>query len=106
MKNIERAIRDAVEKGGYKNDNPSPDHISYDKNMEISAEGLFACEIFLDPNFWQALGKAKQWGYTKGYLAGGGKDEWQEHWHDFIDHLADGKPAEAFFADLNSSQSI
>jgi hypothetical protein len=53
--------------------------------------------IFLDPSFWQSLIKAifdmnktsRTW--------------WKHEWHRFIDHLADGKSAEQFFADLDVS---
>jgi hypothetical protein len=65
-------------------------------------------ELMLDKDFWSALGKARGWGvsnsvlydegevYTSGYLY---------HWHRFLDHLAGGKDAESFFADLGTSSN-
>ena len=55
-------------------------------------------EIFLEPLFWQSLGKAMGWRQDE--------DQWGEraecviHWHRFIDHLAEGKDAESFFEGL------
>jgi hypothetical protein len=44
-----------------------------------------------DPDFWKALAKARKWEDA---------NAWRFHWHRFIDHLADGKDAESFFAAL------
>jgi len=55
--------------------------------------------IFLDPLFWQSLGKAMGWGREAGY----GDDYmegWKYSWFCFIDHLAEGKDAESFFETL------
>lgn len=62
--------------------------------------------FFLNPLFWQSLGKALGWcyhepafencvctGQTIGY-----------YWHRFIDHLAEGKSAEDFFTELFVAQ--
>lgn len=63
-------------------------------------------DFLLDPLFWQALGKAMGWGkkMSVSIASGGGTawhtKKWQAHWHDFIDHLAEGKDAESFFAEL------
>lgn len=78
-------------------------------------------KLFHDPTFWQALGKARGWdGKTlvrrgaiignfvtpdhKSYAEMGfGMDyisTWCFYWHCFIDHLAEGKDAESFFANL------
>lgn len=99
MNYVEQAIRDAKEKGGYKEiwfygreDNPS--------------------WVLLDPDFWRALGKAKGWDSVdpndcggcdtcyQHFGAGPHKDEWKEIWHRFIDHLAAEKPIEDFFKEL------
>jgi hypothetical protein len=53
------------------------------------------------PSFWRSLGKSLFWD-------NGGEDEdgaitivqWRYEWHRFIDHLADGGPAETYFASL------
>ena len=79
-------------------------------------------EIFLDPLFWQSLGKAMGWDrkmvVRRGMVIGNfmcedkgqirfegpemgcGMDylnPWVYYWHRFIDHLAEGKDAESFF---------
>jgi hypothetical protein len=73
-------------------------------------------ETFLDPQFWQALGRALGWsevcdlaiscvhGYEecqrcRGYY-------WMFQWHRFIQTLADGNTPEAFFAPLTSSPTL
>lgn len=68
----------------------------------------FACPM--DKDFWQALGKAREWptnicrecGEPNGckwgkpnFIVG-----WEYFWHVFIHHLAEGKDAESFFAEL------
>jgi hypothetical protein len=79
MTHIERTIKEAVEKGG---------------------------AAFLDPSFWQALGKARGWptfsptGYFDNYEDDLEDFSWKVHWHHFIDHLANGKDAERFFEKL------
>jgi hypothetical protein len=72
-------------------------------------------ETFLDPRFWQALGRALGWSEAcdlaiscrhgaeecqrcRGYY-------WMYQWHCFIQALADGHTSEAFFARLTSSQT-
>ena len=70
---------------------------------------------FLDPSFWQSLGKAMGWkpvhetcGSEMSLLHGDSHcvvcredtseyQAWLYHWHRFIDHLAEGKSAESFF---------
>lgn len=70
--------------------------------------------IFLDPKFWQALGKALGWKqkYTSMIrelryddvppmrIHAPEYDEWMFWWHRFIDHLAEDKDAESFFKEL------
>ena len=55
--------------------------------------------IFLDPQFWQSLGKALGWA-TQFDEDKGFNYQWKDYWHKFIDHLADGKDIESFFKDL------
>ena len=86
MTHIESAIREAVEKGGYA--------AITEEVSDVFAPPVVARLAFLDPLFWQALGKAMGWG---GEDWDGG---WRKHWHRFIDHLAEGKDAESFFKDL------
>jgi hypothetical protein len=73
-------------------------------------------ETFLDPQFWQALGRALGWseacdlamscrhGAEAGQRCRG--SYWMYQWHCFIQALADGNTPEAFFAHLPSSQTI
>lgn len=132
MTNIEQAIKEAVEEGGYDDTD-----MYHDGNWRIHD----AAKIFHDPAFWQALGKARGWnkefrvgdrvitphgegsvtsvenikgGRTRVRFSEGGlsyyptfdvqptraNGKWRKEWHRFIDHLADGKDAEAFFATL------
>ena len=55
-------------------------------------------EIFLDPLFWQSLGKAMGWRQDEDQW--GDRAEWVSQWHRFIDHLAEGGTAESLFEKL------
>ncbi|MGA2592732.1 MAG: hypothetical protein ABSH32_22700 [Bryobacteraceae bacterium] len=64
-------------------------------------------KVFLDPSFWQSLGKALGW--NDDYHPVRSKEtnqlkneiwDWRYHWHRFIDHLAGGGTAGQFFAEL------
>jgi hypothetical protein len=90
LNNVQQAIRDAAEKGGYRyrwwkvND--------LDQNEGYNALQLRALsEHFHDPDFWMALARARKWEDI---------NAWRFHWHRFIDHLADRKDADSFFAAL------
>jgi len=63
-------------------------------------------ETFLDPAFWQALGKAMGWSEEKASVViyRVKEPEWQSYWHRFIDHLAEGKTLESFFERLPSPE--
>lgn len=66
--------------------------------------------VWLDPLFWQSLGKAMGWKNTDGstdfveqrlYLYEDlSSGSWLGHWHRFVDALAEGKSAEDFFKEL------
>lgn len=162
MTAIEQAIKEAVEKGGWKSTELLRPNAYYEisgitraqgntigiwfywteldarknpfrRSFRRSEELLFG-EIFLDPLFWQALGKARGWVGEKirmcvgcgvalkwneqpdmegrhnlqrnGKQVGCGSDiieyegQWLIEWHRFIDHLAEGKDTESFFATL------
>ncbi len=136
MTHVEQAIRDAVEKGGYRDG--AIFHYAIDHNFVTvvpkgepetvdgvdNSDLVYLAVIFLDPTFWQALGKARGWdGKTlvrRGAIIGNfvtpdhkpyaemgfGMDyisTWCFHWHRFIDHLAEGKDAESFFASLSNN---
>jgi hypothetical protein len=55
----------------------------------------YSSDVFLDPLFWQSLGKALGWRQDEDQW--GDRAEWVSQWHRFIDHLAEGKDAESFF---------
>jgi hypothetical protein len=73
-------------------------------------------KTFLDPQFWQALGRALGWNKAcdLAITCVHGHDEcrqyhgysWMFQWHRFIQILADGNTPEAFFAHLTSSQTM
>ncbi len=90
MNNVQQAIRDAAEKGGYRyrwwkvND---LEHNEGYNGLQLRA----LTEHLHDPDFWKALATARKWEDA---------NAWRFHWHRFIDHLADGKDCESFFADL------
>ena len=59
---------------------------------------------FLTLRFWQMLGKALEWDKEPSDSQYWWMMTWQANWHRFIDHLAKGKSAEAFFAKLIKSK--
>lgn len=128
MTHIEQAIKEAVEKGGYWSIHRTRIHdFNFRRIGRLSPAFGLGDHVLLDPSFWQALGRARGWeelvskyGTRKDdYIAlyrrpGTGRNswekqvvgsedsnsEWRYHWHRFIDHLAEGKDAESFFAAL------
>jgi len=72
-------------------------------------------KTFLDPQFWQALGRALGWNEAcdLALICVHGEEEcqryrgdyWMFQWLRFIQALADGNTPEAFFAHLPSSQT-
>jgi hypothetical protein len=112
MTYIEQAIRDAVEKGGWKPKDVEMHKVTsltfhdgllklygtYNKTQR-DLEHILQEQIFLDPAFWQALGKARGW--PDNYLSSAPQEMgWFYNWHRLITHLADGKDAESYFASL------
>ncbi len=106
MNYVEQAIRDAVEKGGWSN-HPLASlelvtaKVAWWGQGGNEDQGQWLSEIFLDPAFWQALGKARGW--EKSSYNDEFKFLWLTVWHRFIDHLAEGKDAESFFASLSAT---
>ena len=93
MNYTEQAIKKARE-GGY------GDHAYCNEFDMYENEGSYCFStVFLDPLFWQSLGKALGW-----ELFREGDDEfgtdWETEWHRFIDHLIDGKEPEEFFKEI------
>lgn len=101
MTAIETAIRDAI-RGGWR-----PPFILRRVELEVGFGELFYqmyAGVFLNPLFWQALGKARGWVSVKTveieYHFAGDWTEWEWNMHRFIDHLIAGKTAEDFFKSL------
>lgn len=108
---MKQAIEKAIE-GGWKskiNLNGIP---LTNKNWEAQMvmAGGFAIAWFLDPLFWQALGKSIGWDKINEQKAqtisksGGISSNFGYHtlhqWYRFIDHLSKGKDTESFFNEL------
>ncbi len=90
----------------------------YEYFVEVDKFNLY--QTLLDPLFWQALGKGLGWSIDPEYCTSGcgcaypngdGSHEfdcvwkrdmnwWGQYWHEFIDHLAEGKDINSFFNDL------
>jgi hypothetical protein len=73
-------------------------------------------DTFLDPQFWQALGRTLGWSEAcdLSITCEHGHEEcqrcrgyyWMYQWHCFIQAIAEGNTPEAFFAHLSSSQTV
>lgn len=98
---IQDAISKAVE-GGWKKE-------SVVEPMDTQRANF--AKAMIDPLFWQALGKSMGWedkpnerkAFWKVQQEGNVKtemSEWKNQWHNFIDHLAEGKSIEEYFANL------
>lgn len=57
-------------------------------------------QILLDPTFWTSLGKGMGWGGENNLAPEMRLWTWKDYWHSLIDHLAQGKDIESFFAAL------
>jgi hypothetical protein len=108
MTAIEIAIQDAI-RGGWR-----PPFILRRVELEVGFGELFYqmyASVFIDPLFWQALGKSRGWaeevmpsGRT---VADPSRKQsqiltpsYRWYWHRFIDHLIAEKTAEDFFKSL------
>lgn len=87
---MEQAIKCATE-GGY----------PY-KKQDGWVEGTAMLLMLLDPIFWCALGKQQMWHKAQPYAANPylWEDGWMRHWHELIDHIADGGNIDDFFNEL------
>ena len=86
------------------------EYSAWTRNDNESSFLVPAEETFLDPHFWQALGRALGWseacdlaiicvhGHEECQQCYG--DYWMYQWHRFIQALADGNTPEAFFNHL------
>jgi hypothetical protein len=110
MTAIEQAIKEAVENGmwkhGYQLFGLFGDGFFEVWNAAHTQDRITFEQAFLDPSFWQAFGKARGWINCEGRACGNClqplPDNHNIHyqWHRFIDHLAEGKDADSFFAAL------
>ena len=97
---ISEVIKKAVEGGWYPRDIRTQYTHVFTERGHIEVEDY---HIFLDPLFWQALGKSLGWKEGMGIYREPGHfelTEWWSQWHNFIDHLACGKSAEEWFEKL------
>lgn len=114
---MNEAIKLAIE-AGYKASFTYLDYI-FGKmgNIDMNNRELFG--VFLDPLFWQALGKALNWN-----MGDSNKATWNTmtehyakymivfentpiyHWHRFIDWVAEGKNMDEFFKELMKSKNL
>lgn len=91
MEGIRKALMQAVD-GGYKAD------VSYLMKLPEYAK----CQVWLDPLFWQALGKAERWSDRVPVYSGHRlvDAEWKVMQHRLIYALQEGKSADDFFREL------
>jgi hypothetical protein len=111
MNHIEQVIREAVENGygGTMEGHPlrverCDAYDAFQAQVWFRRDGVqsmvYLKGIFLDPLFWQALGKARGWQAPESRNRDVLNGEWVDQWHRFIDHLAEGNDAESFFSRL------
>lgn len=111
MTHLEQAIRDAVEKGGYKVQNLrlNGSVLYHDAFTSVGGEKP-AAMVLLDPAFWQALGRARGnwgkknhdpvWKVTYNIEEHTVVETWANVMLDFTYHIAADKDVESFFATL------
>lgn len=100
MSPTNQAIQDAIDAGW---DDTNYAFSSEDKKGSyIVGPWEYDDKVFLDPLFWQCLGKARGWGFAPyvNRIKGDFYPYWQYQWHRFIDHLAAGRDTESFFETL------
>jgi hypothetical protein len=70
----------------------------WDFNKGIIGGVLISQVAFLDPLFWESLGKTLGWEHLNATtLSQNGRLSWHQMWVIFIDYLAQGETAEGFF---------
>ena len=107
MSQIEKAISEALAQGYEPQLEQFPEAAGF-STLQVAV--AMKSDIFLDPGFWQALGRARRWTTDEhfkrwqGTIAEWKAQYWKTHWHDFIDHLAAGSDDESFFEALLQRQ--
>lgn len=100
MKHTQQIIQDAIEEGWQ---NKASIFLKQNKlycKGEIYADDVCIQEAFLDPLFWQAVGKTRGWGENFVVYKGELVDEWVWKQHDFITHLQEGDDYETALSKL------
>lgn len=106
----QKAIERAIE-GGW---SPKQNDAGFSMARLSIGSDIKEGNLYTDPLFWQALGKAEGWGsschhyspkfgweaYRHAAKCIVGAHLWEANWHRFIDHLAEGKDIESFFKGL------
>ncbi len=122
---IQEALNTATEGGYHLNgsDGMATDYVGANSEYSVwtrkDNESSFIVpveETFLDPAFWQALGRGLGWDHEvmtvhavengRSTIVTRAGHHWLSHWHCFIDHLAEGKTPEAFFESLPCSETV
>jgi hypothetical protein len=102
MSHTEQAIEDALD-AGYE---PKLERFAeIDGATALQIAVAMQADVFLDRDFWQALGRARRWPPDdaidpKMTMGEWQKQRWLGRWHAFVDHLAAGKDAESYFRGL------
>jgi hypothetical protein len=108
MTYIEQAITEAVAQGYDPQLDEIPEAAGF-STVQIAI--AMKSDVFLDPAFWQALGRARRWTidddfkHWQGTITEWKARYWKTHWHNFIDHLAMGNDSESFFEQLAKNAS-
>jgi len=108
MSNTEQTIQDGIA-GGWKGV-PQPFCIECGCYSKHSASGTQ--EVFLDPTFWQAVGKTRGWANPESrshHITATDMETsmqtyngvWMQNWTDFIQWLADGKTIEEALTEIS-----
>ena len=103
---INEAIKKAIEGGWF----PKATRLQFVFEERGHVEVFEDYHIFLDPLFWQALGKSLGWSEENEYKCRRSpaynwqtirRSGWHAKWIELIDHLAEGKDAESWFGEIS-----
>ena len=103
MTHTEQAITQAID-AGYEPKLERFAEIEGATSVQIAM--AMQADVFLDPDFWRALGRARRWPSDdaidpKMTMGEWQKQRWLGRWHAFVDHLAAGNDTESWFGALN-----